>query len=125
MKKFKGRGVVQITGRQTGKSILNNMFSGQALQRLMDDILSQPITNLILSEGTVYGSRYYCIEPVGGNWREMEDWCIQNCGETTGSVWAEEVNKTTPHPGERWYANNRKFWFRNEKDRTMFILKWR
>jgi hypothetical protein len=121
MTKYKGKGVVQITGRQTGKSY----FSAQALKRLMDDLMLIPITDLVLSEGKVYGSRYYCVEPVGGNWREMEDWCIQTCGETTGSIWAEEVKKTTPMPGERWYANNRKFWFREEKDRTMFLLKWR
>ena len=109
------------SGRQLGKSA----FSAQALARLMNDINRRPVDNLILSEGTIYGSRYYCVEPVGGNWREMEDWCIQICGETTGSIWAEAVNKTIPQPGERWYGNNRKFWFRNEQDRTMFVLKWR
>jgi len=118
---FKGRGVVQLTGRQTGKS----MFTAQAIQRLMDDIRAQPITDLQLSEGRVYGARYYCVEPIGGDWRAMEDWCIQNCGETTGSIWAVEVDKTVPRPAERWYSNNRKFWFRNEADRTMFILRWR
>jgi hypothetical protein len=119
MTKFKGQGLTQLTGRQLGKS-----WTAQAIQRLMDDVNSQPISNLVLSEGKVYGARYYCVEPVGGNWREMEDWCIQTCGETTGSIWAEEVNKVTPAPGERWYANNRKFWFRHEKDRTLFILRW-
>jgi hypothetical protein len=46
-------------------------------------------------------------------------------GDSTGSIWAEEVNKTTPTPGERWYSNNRKFWFRSERDRDWFIIKWR
>lgn len=121
MTKYKGRGVVQITGRNTGKS----MFSAQALKRLMDDLMLNPITDLELSEGTVYGARYYCVEPVGGNWRAMEDWCIEHYGETTGSIWAEEVDKKTPMPGERWYGNNRKFWFRSEQDRMIFVLKWR
>ena len=118
--KYKGRGVVQITGRRAGKS----QWSAQAIDRLMADLMLLPVTDLITSEGTVYGSRYYCVQPVGGNWRAMEDWCIQTCGDSTGSIWAEEVKKTTPNPGERWYANNRKFWFRDEKDRTMFMLKW-
>lgn len=115
-------GSMQIisAGRRTGKS----MFSAQALKRLMDDVMNRPIDNLVLSEGTVYGARYYCVEPDGGNWRKMEDWCIEVFGETTGSIWAEEVDKKTPEPGERWYSNNRKFWFRQEKDRTMFILRW-
>ena len=109
------------SGRQVGKS----MFTAQAIDRLMRDINSQPVEDLVLSEGQVYGARYHCVEPIGGNWREMEDWCINTYGETTGSIWAEEVDKKTPAPGERWYANNRKFWFRKESDRTLFILKWR
>jgi hypothetical protein len=60
-------------GRQLGKS----MFGAQALQRLIDDLNGNPVTALKLSEGTVYGSSYYCVEPVGGNWREMEAWCIE------------------------------------------------
>jgi hypothetical protein len=118
---YKGRGVVQITGRRAGKS----QWSAQAIDRLMADLMLLPVTDLVLSEGTVYGGSYYCVEPVGGNWRAMEDWCIQTYGNSTGSIWAEEIDKTTPKPGERWYANNRKFWFREEKDRTMFILRWR
>jgi hypothetical protein len=117
----KGELMVMAAGRQTGKSY----FTSAALKRLMDDINSHPISDLNLTEGRVYGARYYCVEPIGGNWREMEDWCIKTYGKTTGSIWAQEVDKTTPLVNERWYANNRKFWFRNEADRTMFILKWR
>jgi hypothetical protein len=116
-----GEMYVITSGRQVGKS----MFTAQAIERLMRDINSQPVEDLVLSEGQVYGARYHCVAPVGGNWREMEDWCINTYGETTGSIWAEEVDKKTPAPGERWYANNRKFWFRKESDRTLFILKWR
>jgi hypothetical protein len=115
------KGHMMTAGRRAGKS----QWSAQAIDRLMADLLLQPVTDLMLSEGRVYGARYYCVEPVGGNWRAMEDWCIQTCGETTGSIWAEQVDKKVPQPGERWYANNRKFWFREEKDRTMFMLKWR
>ena len=117
----KGELMVMAAGRQTGKSY----FTAAALKRLMDDINSHPISDLNLTEGRVYGARYYCVEPIGGNWREMEDWCIKTYGKTTGSIWAQEVDKTTPLVNERWYSNNRKFWFRNEADRTMFILKWR
>jgi hypothetical protein len=24
----------------------------------------------------------------------------------------------------RWYMNNRKFWFKTEKDRNWFMLRW-
>jgi hypothetical protein len=116
-----GELVIMSAGRGTGKSMLTKAY----VDRMMQDIMSRPIEDMVLSEGRVYGARYHCVEPIGGNWREMEDWCINTYGETTGSIWAEEVDKKTPAPGERWYANNRKFWFRKESDRTLFILKWR
>jgi hypothetical protein len=115
-----GEITIMMAGRQMGIAAF-----GQALQRLMDDIMLRPVEDLVLSEGSVYGSRYYCIEPVGGNWREMEDWCINTFGSSTGSIWAEEMLKQSPKPKERWYGNNRKFWFQEEKDRDWFILKWR
>jgi hypothetical protein len=118
MTKYKGKGLIQVTGRNTGKSAI----SAQALQRMMNDIHSRPIENIVLSEGTVYGSRYYTAEPIGGNWIEMEAWCYETFGDDTHPIWGE---KTAPEPAQRWYKNNRKFWFRSEADRTMFVLKWR
>jgi hypothetical protein len=91
--------------------------------RLWNDVYTRPIEDLILSEGTVYGSRYYTVEPVGGAWPEMELWCHETFGPT-GSIWSETKN-LTPGPLQRWYSNNRKFWFREEKDRLVFVLKWR
>jgi hypothetical protein len=111
---------VITAGRRAGKSTMTQ----QTIERLFRELNSQPVSDLILSEGRVYGARYYCVEPIGGHWRKMEDWCISTYGKTTGSIWAQEVDKSTPLVNERWYANNRKFWFRNEKDRTLFIMKW-
>ena len=122
MTQYKGKELaIFASGRNTGKSV----FSSQALQRLIDDLNGNPVTDLRLSEGTVYGSPYYCVEPVGGSWLEMEAWVLQSCGESTGSIWSEEKYKHAANPGERWYGNNRKFWFRDEQDRMMFVLKWR
>ena len=109
--------ILTMAGRGSGKSHLTN----QAFLRLWDDIHNRPVERLILSEGTVYGSSYYCVEPVGGSWTEMELWCMQAFGETTGSIYGENV----PEPAQRWYMNNRKFWFRDDADRLMFVMKWR
>ena len=117
MTQYKGKGLVQMTGRQMGKST----FSGPAFQRLWDDIKNNLIEDLQLSEGTVYGARYYCVEPVGGSWLRMETWCLDTFG-SNGSAWEKDK---APQPNARWYMNDRRFWFRNESDRTMFILKWR
>ena len=118
MTKYKGRGMIQITGRNTGKGA----FSAQALRRMMQDLYSRPLEDIVLSEGKVYGARYYTAEPIGGNWLEMEAWCYETFGDDTSPIWGE--SKAT-EPAQRWYKNARKFWFRNEKDRMLFVLKWR
>ena len=115
MTTFKGRGLTQITGRQTGKSQM------QAYMRLWNDIQYRPVEELKLTEGTVYGSRYYCVEPVGGSWVEMQEWCLNQFGDSGKHIWG---SNEVPAPQERWYMNNRKFWFRDEQDRLMFVLKW-
>lgn len=72
---------------------------------------------LDISEGRVAGARYYTVEPVGQcDWYEMQKWMVETFGETADDgVWT---------PGERWYANNSKFWFRNRKDLDWFVLRW-
>jgi hypothetical protein len=121
MTKYKGRGFVMTTGRQLGKSA----FSAQAWQRMMDDIYNRPVEDLILTESKVHGARYYCVEPVGGNWLEMEKWSVKTYGDP-GEIWPMKTQDDFGWPEcNRWYMNNRKFWFRNEADRTMFVMKWR
>lgn len=121
MTKYKGRGLVMITGRNTGKSVLSSV----AYQRLWKDIFEadSKVVELKLSEGTIYGSRYHTVEPVGGSWFEMEAWCFDTFGECgdKDKIWGEI---TVPQPSKRWYMNNRKFWFKEEKDRDWFVIKW-
>ena len=114
-----GEMMTMSSGRQTGKSVLNAAYG-----RLWNDIMeaNTKVSDMVLSEGTVYGSRYYCVQPVGGNWIEMEAWCGQVFGEGSRALWGE---KKAPEPARRWYANNRKFWFKSEKDRDWFIVMWR
>lgn len=81
-----------------------------------------PLQDLVIETGTVYGIKYHTVIPVGGNWREMEQWAHQTYGEV-GSIW--ELDAEIPKPGARWYMNNSRFWFRDERDLTMFILRWR
>jgi len=110
--------ILTMAGRGTGKSVMNS----QAFQRLWDDLHARPVEDLKLTEGTVYGCQYYCVEPVGGVWHEMEAWCIKTFDSTQGSIWGENP---TLAPAQRWYMNNRKFWFRDDADRLMFVMRWR
>jgi hypothetical protein len=76
-------------------------------------------------EGRIFGSRYYTVRPLfpahaptwfRKEWDDMLQWCVETYGPTPeDGVWT---------PGSRWYANNAKFWFRNEADQTLFVLKW-
>jgi hypothetical protein len=73
--------------------------------------------SLELSKGTVYGTEYLTVHPNNSSaWNEMMVWMIEQFGPSAeDGVWT---------PDMRWYANNSKFWFREEKDLTMFILRW-
>jgi hypothetical protein len=73
--------------------------------------------NLVFSQGHVYGDEYYTVHPVtGSQWHGMMQWMVDTFGPSAiDGVWT---------PNMRWYANNAKFWFRNEKDLTMFVLRW-
>ena len=109
-----GEIMVMMASRNVGKS---------AIAQLWRDIHeTKPVSDLVLSEGKVYGAKYYCVEPIGGSWPEMVAWTKTTYGEPA-EVW-EAHNFMWPDCG-RWYMNARRFWFRDEKDRTMFILKWR
>jgi hypothetical protein len=100
------------------ETALNNA-ARQMAKDIDTDILMSAMGwhKLELSEGRVYGSRYLTVHPSNGwHWNEMMEWMIATFGPTAhDGVWT---------PNMRWYANNAKFWFRNEKDLTMFILRW-
>ena len=76
---------------------------------------------MLMGHGAVYGEQYYTVAPplTSVTWREMYVWCQETFGPSTGSIWAN-----IQEPSERWYQNNGKFWFREEADRTWFLLKW-
>lgn len=48
------------------------------------------------------------------HFKAIMDWCNDTYGPSQD--WAFR--------NRRWYANDRKYYFRNESDRTMFILRW-
>jgi hypothetical protein len=85
---------------------------------------------LIYDTGTVYGKRYYTVKPEWGpdlnkiynqDWQDMLAWCIEIFGPSKSRIWGENP---IPEPMERWYVNNSKFWFRDQKDRDWFTLRW-
>ena len=98
-----------------------NDLSKQMVKDIDDEILMSAMGwqeyKLELSEGTVFGSRYLTVHPSNGDkWNEMMSWMVETFGPSAhDGVWT---------PNMRWYANNAKFWFRNQKDLDWFILRW-
>jgi hypothetical protein len=84
------------------------------------------LVTLDLSEGTIYIVRYLTVKPswdrdrngwYNQDWNDMMAWCVATYGPSPDDgVWT---------PGARWYANNAKFWFLNESDLALFVLKWK
>lgn len=111
-----GELVIMATGRHVGKSIWQQMYHDTFFPDLQD---------LRLDNGTVMDVPYYTVEPVGGNWSEMERWVRATFGEP-GDIWNIGKSDEFAWPDlSRWYMNNQKFWFRDEADRTLFVIKWR
>jgi hypothetical protein len=70
------------------------------------------------STGTVFGQEYLTVAPMNaeGLWPDMMSWMVETFGPSArDGVWT---------PDQRWYANNAKFWFRDQKDRDWFVLRW-
>lgn len=86
--------------------------------------MNSPVRSLTCSTGTILGAQYFTVEPDGGNWKHMEEWCIQTFGDAS-EVWniGKDSEFMWPDCG-RWYMNNRRFWFRDEKDRDWFLIRW-
>ena len=69
----------------------------------------------------VYDMPYHQIYPVisAEEWNETIAWCVNMFGPsgTPGApgVWT---------PGDRWYANNAMFWFREKADCEWFLLRF-
>lgn len=112
---------LQTNGVPAISSIDAKALMQRVAQAIADLDKPVPISELVLDERTLHGSRYYTVEPVGGSWSEMEEWCYETFG-APGEVW-EFANFVWPAL-PRWVQNNRKFWFRNEKDRTWFVMRW-
>lgn len=80
--------------------------------------------NLLVQQGTVYEESYWtvhpyrfsCVDECVSCWNQMMEWTVDTFGPApVDGIWT---------PGARWYANNAKFWFRDQRDRDWFLLRW-
>ena len=106
-------------------SIVEDMLD-RASKQLADDIDKGILMSLgyvfdyylEYSTGRAFGHDYLTVAPMNaeGKWSDMMEWMVTTFGPTAkDGVWT---------PDQRWYANNAKFWFRDQKDRDWFVLRW-
>jgi len=88
-------------------------------ERTVMHVQAQANFSIDVDEGTVYGDqRYYTAAPLeaGKEWPHMMSWMVSTFGPTAkDGIWTS---------GQRWYANNARFWFRDQADLTLFLLRW-
>lgn len=69
----------------------------------------------------VYASAYYQITPIvsAGEWDSIIEWCTNTFGpsgtQEKPGVWSMD---------QRWYVNNARLLFKEEKDCQWFMLRW-
>jgi hypothetical protein len=102
---------------------IEDQIINAAAEQMAKDIDTEVLMNamgwheLELDEGRVYGARYLTVHPSNSwHWNDMMAWMVETFGPTAhDGVWT---------PSMRWYANNARFWFRNEADQLLFVLRW-
>lgn len=85
----------------------------QMLRRVQQDIEAQAFRVEV-----EFAHGYHVARPVNAldEWPHMMRWMIDTFGPTAkDGIWT---------PGQRWYANNARFWFRQEQDLMLFVMKW-
>lgn len=81
-------------------------------------VLLQENFRIEIETGTVYDKIYHVAKPLNAHdkWSGMMSWMIETFGPTAkDGVWTA---------GERWYVNNARFWFREEPDLVLFLIRW-
>ena len=103
---FKKRAMA--AGRQFGKTDISNMA-----KQWIDEI---NVKRLDVGYADNQPKWPYWVKPLNYSkkeWFEIGEWVVDTMGE---SDWLKE--------NARWIGSDRKYWFRDEQDRTMFILRW-
>ena len=88
-----------------------------AKARWVDDLdLYNPVKRLETGYADNQPKWPYWVRPYNykeKEWYDMDEWLIDTMGDNN---WLTK--------NARWVGSNQKYWFRDERDRTMFILKW-
>jgi hypothetical protein len=96
--------------------MINNQITAKWVDEITDTIAQLTMKHLDVGYADNQPRWPYWVQPYNYSSKELLDidsWMREIFGNTDWST-----------PGGRWVGSDRKYWFRNEADRTMFLLKW-
>ena len=96
--------------------MINNQITAKWVDEITDTIAQLTMKHLDVGYADNQPRWPYWVQPYyysAKEWLDMTDWMVAIFGP---SDW---LLKNAPYVG-----SDRKFWFRDERDRTLFILKW-
>ena len=96
------------------------MFDGKSWVVIDNSLLDNKL-EIVCGEQEYEGVTWYTVEASGGMFSERREWwnsAMQYARET----FRNETSAWDVMNGD-WLSNNSKFWFKRERDRTLFVLK--
>lgn len=92
-----------------------NGSAHRVIGRINYSQVTTDLTEFVLDETRHMGARYYTVRPSWGWNLDTDEWCKRTYGPV-GCIWDHQV--------DRWFVNGDIFLFREEADRTLFMLRW-
>lgn len=68
-----------------------------------------------ITERRWHGCRYQAVDTGDGWSLQKHEWCKETFGKNS-FAWDMEAG--------RWYVQGHEFWFKDESDMTIFLLRW-
>ena len=109
------------------------MSDSESTAKLVSELAEQFIADITMKRiETGYADNQpkwpYWVRPCNyseSEWWNMDQWIVDTMGESDWSVeHARWVGDDWSVEHARWVGSDQKYWFRDERDRTLFLLKW-
>ena len=96
------------------------MFDGKSWVVIDNSLLDNKL-EIVCGEQEYEGVTWYTVEVHGGMFSERREWW-NTAMQYARATFRNETSAWDVMNGD-WLSNNSKFWFKRERDRTLFVLK--
>ena len=96
--------------------IKKRAMTAARMAEITDEFIAEMTKRLETGYADNQPSHPYWVKPLNyskTDWYDIKNWMLETFGDCDWSI-----------PNVRWAGSNRKYWFRDEADRTFFILRW-